>query len=181
MDLTEQLQKKISSKMDIAKFFAGFISLSISLSASKLSDWINNPEPLCYVTTMAGIFLILISLALSVATMFAYDRLLMPPEFWKTPPSRENINETLFCEMIKAWTYFFRYAVYTFFGGLICFFIQIIQGAENLTQTTRFIFIGGLLLVPIIIIVLYHRYSKIGNYIHRDCIEGKIKKINLKE
>jgi hypothetical protein len=156
--ITQELRDKIKSKMDVAKFFAAFIAISISLSSGKLPDWISDTRPICYLPPVLGIFLIVASLAFSIATMYAYDRLLMPPEFWEVNP-KETLNEILFKEMKSAWINLFRYAVYTFFGGLLCFFTCVLMN-------TNYFSIIGLWIVPIIVIIIYEKYSNIGDKIH---------------
>lgn len=157
-EVTKELREKIKSKMDVAKFFAAFIAISITLSSSKLSDWINDTRQICYLPPVLGVFLIVASLAFSVATMYAYDRLLMPPEFWEEAP-KENLNITLYEEMKSTWINLFRYAVYTFFGGLLCFFTCVLIN-------TNYFSIIGLWIVPIIVLIIYEKYSNIGDKIH---------------
>lgn len=154
-DLTEQLKEKIKSKMDVAKYFTGFISISISLAINKLTDHAQDSDVMYRVPVAIGLFLILSSLALSVATMYAYDRLLMPIKFWTVPPT--DIDEILHKEMIKAWRWLFMPTVFTLFGSLICFIVPFV---------TDISLIIGLLIVPILVTLVYLNYSTIGKKIH---------------
>jgi len=153
---TELLREKIKYKMDVAKFFAGFITISTGLAFNKLVDCSLNPKPAIYIPYVIGIFLIVAALGFSIVTMYAYDRLLMPPKFWRKDPA-ENLDQILHDEMIKAWVRLFRPAVYAFFSSLLCFLIPVLQNLY---------LIIGVWLVPFLIMLIYEKYSQIGRDVH---------------
>jgi hypothetical protein len=124
--VTAELRDKIKSKMDVAKFFSGFIPVFLGLSFKEIIGATNSTVKVVYVAGWIGIFLILSSLAFSVATMFSLDRLLMPPEFWRIRPSKPA-NMDLKNEMIKAWLRLFYPSVLCFLGGVIAFLIALTQ------------------------------------------------------
>ena len=78
----ELLRDKIKSKMDVAKFFSGFISILLGIT---LKDVLTNSDPVSSFSMywrIGGLTLIVFSVGLAVAALLAYDRLLMPPKFW---------------------------------------------------------------------------------------------------
>src|SRR5512138_2561462 len=98
--VTEQLRNKIKSKMDVGKFFAGFISLFLGISFQDLSNLPANSDPLIHYSVALGFLFILVSLAFSIATLFAYDRLLMPPEFWNSKKTGPSINRVSYRQVL---------------------------------------------------------------------------------
>ena len=102
--VTDQLREKINSKMEVAKFFAGFISLLIGIllkDGRMTSAW-----------SRVGILFFLVSLGFCVAALSAYDHLLWPKEYlvktyWpelKTPPkSEKSFREKLQNQMLCSW------------------------------------------------------------------------------
>lgn len=78
-DPLEQLRDKLKGKMEVAKIFAGFISvvfgflLKEGLGISQQSE-----HEVAAIGAYAAILLFITSLTFSIATVFAYDRLLMP-------------------------------------------------------------------------------------------------------
>jgi len=170
-EVVKQLQDKIKSKMDVAKFFAGFISLVFGIV---LKDFIGTQFPASSDSeskialvgftfsenqiALWGFTLLLISLAGSVATLFAYDRLLMPPKLWSIKPYNygkydytkdlENLKE----DMIFAWKWYFRPTVAALFGGLICLLVVV-------TEVSDLWIVGFILacLVPFIFYLLFTR------------------------
>lgn len=121
--LVKQLQDKIKSKMDVAKFFAGFISLVIGIVPGGIGNLIADSF-----IAFLGLLLLLFSLSMSIVTLFAYDRLLMPPKLWYKPPNddyyKKNV-EILKEDMIHAWNHFFMPSVVALLGGLICLLVAV--------------------------------------------------------
>src|SRR5437868_1852479 len=76
------LRDKIKSKMEVAKFFSGFLSLLLGFSIGNSNIFIEK-NPNAFWLVWFGIAFIFLSLVFSVATLFAYDRLLMPKKFWE--------------------------------------------------------------------------------------------------
>lgn len=116
-----QLREKIKSKMDVAKFFAGFITLFLGVAFKDISNLAADPNSLIRFSAQGGMLFVLGALAFSVATMFAYDRLMMPPAFWNPPPN----NDDLYLQMVDAWRRLFVPAVATFFIGLLGFLVAV--------------------------------------------------------
>ncbi|NQU06803.1 MAG: hypothetical protein HQ568_11965 [Calditrichaeota bacterium] len=143
-----ELKDKIKSKMDIAKFFAGFISLLIGIIFSQMSELLIIPnkinisiEFIKLILPHIGVFLIFLSLILCVVTLFAYDKLLMPTVFWSGKPTK-YMNEPqkwtvkrppsqthwiLYSNMTHIWNYLFTFAVLSFFIGLSVLLLSIIR------------------------------------------------------
>lgn len=139
-DLLGELKTKIASKYDVAKFFLGALVVGNSLTLGK-AIW-DLPEPIDKFLAGCGAFAALVSLGLTAATLFSYDRLLMPRDFWSEegkdsaedpgrgtgdkgrpprwtvsrPPSQAHM--LLFYEMVHIWKYFFYPAIGSAFAGL---------------------------------------------------------------
>ncbi len=121
--LVKQLQDKIKSKMDVAKFFAGFISLVLGIVPGGIVNLIADSS-----IAFTGFLFLLFSLSMSIATLFAYDRLLMPPKLWYKPLSDDYYKkdvEILKEDMIHAWNRFFIPSVVALLGGLICLLVTV--------------------------------------------------------
>lgn len=122
-NLVKQLQDKIKSKMDVAKFFAGFISVVLGIVPGSIGNLIGDSF-----TAFLGLLFLLFSLSMSIVTLFAYDRLLMPPKLWYKPPNDYSYNkyiEILKEDMIHAWNCFFIPSVAALLGGLICLLVAV--------------------------------------------------------
>lgn len=115
----KQLTDKIKSKMDVAKFFAGFISLLLGIALNDIGNLMANPSNPGYFSAFLGVILLLFSLSMSIATLFAYDMLLMPRKYWCDQSNDGSYGTDLRNDMLKAWKYFFIPSVLAFFGGLI--------------------------------------------------------------
>lgn len=128
------LRAKILSKMEVAKFFAGFISVVFgffvqgqTLSKAASDGWV-------IIGLYVSVAAFTAALALSVATMCAYDRLLMPFELWLAGPfdwkkgdqsaavkqlSNDEYVIAIHRDMRVAWRAFFVPAIGTLFIGLV--------------------------------------------------------------
>ena len=136
----EALTFKIQSKMDVSKFFAGFISLLLAFVLSRVGPFLSSDDNLVSGLAHTGIILVLLSLGFCVATLFSYDRLLMPSVFWsgrpfsliartyrwipRRPPTQRHW--ILYFNMIRTWRYLFTPAVMLLFGGLGALLLAII-------------------------------------------------------
>jgi hypothetical protein len=138
-DLLTELKDKVKSKYDVAKFFLGAFVVNTGLI---LNAGLWGPDGLLRNTLLidkllAGLAAIaaLVSLALTAATLFSYDRLMMPEGFWSDssegsdrfqwnaarppewnvsrPPSQAVV--VLFYEMVHIWKVFFIPAVVSAF------------------------------------------------------------------
>ncbi|MFN0103112.1 MAG: hypothetical protein ACKV2U_13605 [Bryobacteraceae bacterium] len=119
--LLTELKAKIQLKYDVAKFFLGALVIGTGLTVNK--DIWEAVHPAHKLLAGVGALSALVSVALTAATLFSYDRLLMPPEFWsggagerrparwalQRPPSQAHV--VLFYEMVFAWKRFFIPAI----------------------------------------------------------------------
>ena len=81
------LREKIRSKMGVAQALSGFITLGLTFLLGTLADK-NRVEFLGVqiVTIAAAALLLFLAIVLYLATMYAYDALLMPRRFWGESP-----------------------------------------------------------------------------------------------
>ena len=117
--VTDKLTEKIRSKMDVTKFFTGFITLLIGfvLDAKHLTTPFADFGTLCLISSL-GFF---------VAAMFTYDHLLWPKEHFdksRDKISEANFQEYLATNMVSSWKSLFVPAVILFGCGLFCLLIQ---------------------------------------------------------
>lgn len=114
-DATTELREKVRSKMDVGKFFAGFITLLIGilLKAGGLDS----------LEEKLGIVFLISSLGYCIAAVFSYDRLLMPREYWTALTDEEEAEEPfrdLLRElMVRSWRWLFVPAVWCFGIGFL--------------------------------------------------------------
>lgn len=92
-EVISELQAKIKSKMDTAKVLGAFIVALITFAADKLRD---NGAAGDWYPWVAGSGIALLAVAAGgyFATMFLYDRLLMPVRFWASPRRRRRRSDT---------------------------------------------------------------------------------------
>ena len=127
-EVNKQLREKIKSKMDVAKFFAGFITVFLGVAFKDVSNLASDPDKLIRFSAQGGMLFILGSLAFSVSAMFAYDRLMMPVALWAQNPNwtQQAINkDDLYHQMTDAWRHLFVPAVAAFFVGLLGLLIAV--------------------------------------------------------
>ena len=122
-NVTEQLRDKIKSKMDVAKFFAGFITVFLGVAFRDSSLLLADQAKIVRYGAWAGVLLILAALTFSVVAMFTYDGLLMPPMAGEEKPPDTILRR----KMIKAWNWLFVPAVVAFFLGLFGFLIALMK------------------------------------------------------
>jgi len=117
-----ELREKVKSKMEVAKFFAGFITL---LVAFVLKDGLDTA------LSKLGIVLLTASLGFCIASVFAYDRLLMPREYWTVLSSDEgsaiNFQNQLQEQMVRSWRWLFVPAIWCFGIGFLLVFANALQ------------------------------------------------------
>jgi len=134
----KELKEKIKSKMEIAKLLGVAITTVLAFLLGYLVDetkvaglrnyW--GAELALRLSTVA----FLIATALYLATMYAYDRLLMPTRFWgeARPPGDPDERPkwlvwrppssalwVLYQNMMRVWRYLFTSATYSVFVGLL--------------------------------------------------------------
>jgi hypothetical protein len=123
--ITRESREKIVSKMDVSKFFAGFISLltGILLGDGRMnSDW-----------SRVGVILFLGSLGFCIAALSAYDHLLWPKEYfiktyWPELSSERNweelFQEKLESQLLYSWRLLFVPALMCFGVGFALLLVQ---------------------------------------------------------
>jgi phosphohistidine phosphatase SixA len=135
-ELLAELKMKIASKYEVAKFFLGALVVGTGLTLSDAVWNLSNRN--AKLVAGIGAFAALVSLGLTAATLFSYDRLLMPQDFWlgkdkdegsqswlrrvcgvesqwsvSRPPSQAHV--ILFYEMVHIWTCLFTPAMISAF------------------------------------------------------------------
>lgn len=140
--LLRDLKEKVKSKIDVAKFFLGTLVVNTGLILNQ--EIFKEGSPRDVILVVIGVFLLLIALSLTAATLFAYDRLLMPLDFWGgsrrgrltqevwslpprwsvvRPPSQAHL--VLYYEMIHVWDSFFVPAISFSFAAIALFIIRL--------------------------------------------------------
>ncbi|MER9924444.1 hypothetical protein NKJ84_16060 [Mesorhizobium sp. M0048] len=156
-----ELKEKIKAKMDVAKtlgaFFAGLLAALIAFvgDSAKLKDVLESTR--CHfclgidIPLVGGIiykymFLVAIlsttiSIVLFFSTMYAYDRLLMPREFWE----EKHSAEVLYTSMSEAWNKLFNMAIVFLAVGL-CSFVFVLLQMGLIEIATLILCVAGALL-----------------------------------
>lgn len=163
----DDLKEKIKSKMDIAKVLSVFITTALTLLLGLLvdQDKVNyTGEHMWAIYVSAGLFFV--SVALYMATMYAYDRLLMPIRFWgQTPPPKDTRKRpkwlvwrppssalwVLYQNMIRVWRYLFTGATYSVILGLLFL-------AYGVFKVRNPLIFFGFALLGLIFFMIYHKY-----------------------
>lgn len=145
MTPSPSLVDKIKSKLDVAKVLGAVLAPSlaaaIGLSQGNPS---HDPYPLFHqIAFWLSIGLLAISMLLYFATVYSYDQLLMPREFWKKKKYDES---RLFELMIKVWQRLFIPATAALGLGLLAFAIAKLKVAPDVAALISF----GLLLAAVI-------------------------------
>lgn len=158
--VTAELREKLKSKIDVAKFFAGFITLLIGflLNGGKLTSTFSK----------IGIVFLISSLGFCVGAVFTYDHLLTPRKFWNalTDVQRQEdpFQERLRKEMVRSWWWLFVPAVGCFGIGFLLVIGQELglrHLGANLNVGDRVL--AGLLVTAVVLPVLvsYARWPQI--------------------
>lgn len=176
-ELSAELKAKITSKFDLAKFILGALILNLSLYlTSDLWKITSQMEALLLGGAMVFAFL---AFEFTIATLFAYDQLNMPTEFWgdtgkpDATPRRWSINRPpssyqliLFYEMIHVWKRFFIPAVVFatlslgMLGAMLAYRFFVLPGAGAGAVS---LLIGAVLLGLIVSMAIYEAYRpKLG-------------------
>jgi hypothetical protein len=129
----DELRQKIASKYDVAKFFLGALVINGGLLVNaKLWELDAVSDK---VIVALGYLCLLAALALAVATLFAYDSLLMPRQFWaggggsakswsvSRPPSEATL--VLYYEMVHVWTSMFLPAAVLAVSAVLLFLVAL--------------------------------------------------------
>lgn len=123
-DIMRESRERIVSKMDVTKFFAGFISLLIGIlfgEGRMNSGW-----------SRVGIIFFLLSLGFCVAAISAYDHLLSPREYlvktyWPDLSKESNwekFQTRLYSQLICSWRFLFVPALISFGVGFAFLLMQ---------------------------------------------------------
>jgi phosphohistidine phosphatase SixA len=168
--LLQELQAKLASKFEVAKFFLGALVVGTGLSLNE-TIW-QTTQPVGKVLAGCGAFCALASLGFTAATLFSYDRLVMPQDFWLgnssgngaphwsvvRPPSQAHV--IIYYEMINIWKTQFMPAIVLAFAALALF--TVVLAHQSLTPSfpvalLSLILAGALAFVPGL--VAYHRWK----------------------
>jgi phosphohistidine phosphatase SixA len=147
-DLRE-IKDKIKSKMGIAKLLVAFITTALAFLLGSLFDEAKVVDLRKYVGAEWALRLsavaFFIAIALFLATMYAYDRLLMPSRFWGEAPLPTNPKKrpkwlvwrppsselwVLYQNMMRVWRYLFTGATYAVLAGLLLLAYAVFHPAE---------------------------------------------------
>jgi len=145
-DATAELRDKVKSKMEVAYFFAGFITLllGILLTAGGVDSFL--PK--------VGIVFLTASLGFCVAAVFCYDRLLMPREYWTALPedkrSEEGFQDRLQQEMVRSWQWLFVPAVLCFGIGFLLVLANVLGLKCQASPFLKGVLLGGLLTIAVV-------------------------------
>jgi hypothetical protein len=127
--VTEQLREKIKSKMEVGKFFAGFLTF--------LTGFLLKESPPVQLWSKVGIVLLGASIGFCIAAVFAYDRLLMPRKYWRDlhadDKTEQRFQNALQANMASSWLSLFVPAVVCFGLG----FVLVLIPALKLTGSER--------------------------------------------
>jgi hypothetical protein len=136
-----ELREKLKSKIDVAKFFTGFITLLIGflLNGGKLTSAFSK----------LGIVFLISSLGFCVAAVFTYDHLLTPREYWTALSEEEkeevSFNKRLLEDMVRSWWRLFVPAVICFGIGFLLVIVHelgLLQMRANLDVAADLLLVG---------------------------------------
>jgi phosphohistidine phosphatase SixA len=141
--LRDDLVDKVKAKYDVAKFFLGafVVNTGLVLNAGVFKAFADNPDSWRFGTLWCGVLFLVAALGFTVATLFGYDQLLMPRQFWgassqgrkrnfwirllsvkdvvSRPPSQDQI--VLYFNMVRIWSNLFVPALLSAFLSIGCF------------------------------------------------------------
>ncbi len=131
-EVEQYLRDKIKSKMDVAKFFAGFIAVLLGFVLQEIGS-LTEQSGIYSTLAYLGTLLVLLALGFAIAGIFAYDKLLMPSLFWsgspmcvstdghdhnlRRPPTQSHW--VLYFAMIRIWRGLFVPAVVALYLGIV--------------------------------------------------------------
>ncbi len=137
-DATEALRTKIRSKMDVAKVFG---AVGTGTLAFLLQDSAKSPEAERSAWVIVAMLAVGAGTVLYLATLFAYDRLLMPTAFWvsrhpprrswvaRRPPSSDRL--ILYQNMMHTWRWLFIPACLAIAVGLASLGLAAFSGSSG--------------------------------------------------
>jgi phosphohistidine phosphatase SixA len=136
-DLTA-LREKIKSKMEVTKLLSVFITTALAfllgsmIDEQKVAALRAHGGAIWALNLSAAAFFV--AIALYLATLYAYDRLLMPTRFWAEAPLPTNPKKrpkwlawrppgsalwVVYQNMMRVWSYLFMSATYAVLVGLV--------------------------------------------------------------
>jgi phosphohistidine phosphatase SixA len=133
--LRVSLRDKIKSKFDVASLFLSALVVNLGVMLGPAAGYVfENGGLAAKVLAGAGLLALMLALGLSVATLLALDRLLMPEEFWggvprdapplaperdwSVPRPPSDVTVVIFYEMVHVWGRMFAPALVLTFAGI---------------------------------------------------------------
>jgi len=154
----EELREKIKSKMEVGKFFAGFITFLIGFL---LKDMLTR-----HLFAKIGIVCLAASIGFCIAAVFAFDSLLMPRKYWgfgSDEGAEERFADKVQPHMVHLWQVLFVPAVFCFGLGFVFTLVETLGlpgGAIDLGALTEGIVLMALLAVAIFLPVYIGRKNR---------------------
>lgn len=165
-----EIKEKIKSKMEISKFLSVFISTALVFLLGSIIDKDKVEYLGKYIWALyTSTGLLFISISLYLASMYAYDRLLMPVRFWgEAPPPKKHRKRplwlvwrppsssvwVLYQNMMRIWCYLFTPATYIALLGILFLAISVFRPEQPVTIMT----IIGIVLTGLILFWFYYRH-----------------------
>jgi phosphohistidine phosphatase SixA len=143
----QDLYDKIKSKMTLANLLGGFITAGIGLLLGTVSD----EKKIAALGVQAAVVFVaagclVLAVGLYLLTMFSYDRLLMPSQFWAELPSGTNrppwivarppsgLHWVLYQNMIRVWQWQFMPATFLAVSGLFMLWSAVFWGTWGMSH-----------------------------------------------
>lgn len=165
-----EIKEKIKSKMEMSKFLSVFISTALVFLLGSIIDKDTVEYLGSYIWVLyAATGLLLISISLYLASMYAYDRLLMPVKFWgESPPPKKHGKRpkwlvwrppssslwVLYQNMMRIWCRLFTPATYLALLGILSLAIAVFRPRQQLSIMT----IIGFVLTGLILFWFYYKH-----------------------
>lgn len=137
-----ELREKIKSKIEVARFFAGFLTVFIALSSKDLAAAFASDDSAIKWAARVSVLAGLASLGLTFCTISAFDSLLMPRALWKD--SGSYTEESVRDEMMRLWGALYWPAVGTLFIAIVLLF-YVVSGSDRLLASgvVTLMLVGG--------------------------------------
>jgi phosphohistidine phosphatase SixA len=180
-ELLDELKDKVKSEYDVAKFFLGAFVVNTGLLLNA-GIWSTRGSqggftPADKVLVILAVIAAMASLALTAATLFSYDKLMMPEEFWSDnsrrsgtstngakmasrwtisrPPSQAHV--VLFYEMVHVWKVFFIPAIVSAFLAIGLLVIAFAHRAMLVPDTWSF---GVAIFATFILVAAFYYWKR---------------------
>lgn len=142
------LRDKVRSKIEVAKVLGGAITLTLGWLLTSTSVETRD------IKAQVAVLFLLVSLALFIAMVDAYDTLLMPPAFWEPWTQEFSVPWAIHDEMIRAWKRLFVPAATMLGLGLVCLVLAVMQPTWLRWRPDWEISLAGLLGAAAVVCVL---------------------------